>query len=68
MIEDTVLIEAMDPQVLVDVNGEAQLRPVADDSVAIETASGDRFAWRLGCADVGAGRSRPRRSSVRSDA
>jgi uncharacterized protein (DUF302 family) len=29
--EDTVIIEAMDPQVLVDVTGEAELRPVADE-------------------------------------
>jgi uncharacterized protein (DUF302 family) len=28
---DTVLVEAMDPQVLVDVTGEAELRPVADE-------------------------------------
>jgi uncharacterized protein (DUF302 family) len=28
---DTVLVEAMDPQVLVDVTGEPELRPVADD-------------------------------------
>jgi uncharacterized protein (DUF302 family) len=27
----TVLVEAMDPQVLVEVTGEAELRPVADD-------------------------------------
>lgn len=27
----TVLVEAMDPQVLVDVTGEAELRPVADE-------------------------------------
>ena len=31
MTEDTVLVEAMDPQVLVDVTGEAELRPVADE-------------------------------------
>lgn len=29
--EHTVLVEAMDPQMLVDVTGEAELRPVADD-------------------------------------
>ena len=29
--EDTVFVEAMDPQVLVDVTGEAELRPVADE-------------------------------------
>ena len=29
--KDTVLVEAMDPQVLVDVTGEAELRPVADE-------------------------------------
>jgi uncharacterized protein (DUF302 family) len=29
--ENTVLVEAMDPQVLVDVTGEAELRPVADE-------------------------------------
>ncbi len=29
--QNTVLIEAMDPQVLVDVSGEAGLRPVADE-------------------------------------
>ena len=29
--EDTVIIEAMDPQVLVDVTGEAELQPVADE-------------------------------------
>jgi uncharacterized protein (DUF302 family) len=29
--EGTVLVEAMDPQVLVEVTGEAELRPVADD-------------------------------------
>jgi uncharacterized protein (DUF302 family) len=28
---DTVLVEAMDPQVLVDVTGEAELRPVAEE-------------------------------------
>lgn len=28
---DTVIVEAMDPQVLVDVTGDAQLRPVADE-------------------------------------
>lgn len=28
---DTVLVEAMDPQVLVDVTGEGELRPVADE-------------------------------------
>ena len=28
---DTVLVEAMDPQVLVDITGEAELRPVADE-------------------------------------
>ena len=27
----TVLVEAMDPQVMVDVTGEAELRPVADE-------------------------------------
>jgi len=27
----TVLVEAMDPQLLVDVTGEADLRPVADE-------------------------------------
>ena len=27
----TVLVEAMDPQLLVDVTGEAELRPVADE-------------------------------------
>ncbi len=31
MTEDTVLVEAMDPQVLVDVTGEAELRPIADE-------------------------------------
>ena len=29
--EGTVLVEAMNPQVLVDVTGEAELRPVADE-------------------------------------
>jgi uncharacterized protein (DUF302 family) len=29
--ENSVLVEAMDPQVLVDVTGEAELRPVADE-------------------------------------
>ncbi len=29
--EDAVLIEAMDPQVLVDATGESELRPVADE-------------------------------------
>jgi uncharacterized protein (DUF302 family) len=29
--EGTVLVEAMDPQVLVDVTGEGALRPVADE-------------------------------------
>lgn len=29
--ENTVLVEAMDPQVLVDVTGDAELRPVADE-------------------------------------
>jgi uncharacterized protein (DUF302 family) len=32
--DGTVLVEAMDPQVLVDVTGEAQLRPVADEVAA----------------------------------
>lgn len=31
---DTVLVEAMDPQVLVDVTGEGELRPVADEVTA----------------------------------
>ena len=31
---DTMLVEAMDPQVLVDVTGEAELRPVADEVAA----------------------------------
>ncbi len=31
---DAVLVEAMDPQVLVDVSGEAELRPVADEVAA----------------------------------
>lgn len=30
----SVLVEAMDPQVLVDVTGEAELRPVADEVTA----------------------------------
>lgn len=30
----TMLVEAMDPQVLVDVTGEAELRPVADEVTA----------------------------------
>jgi uncharacterized protein (DUF302 family) len=29
--DGTVLVEAMDPQLLVDVTGEAELRPVADE-------------------------------------
>jgi uncharacterized protein (DUF302 family) len=29
--DGTVLVEAMDPQVLVDATGEAELRPVADE-------------------------------------
>ncbi|RDH80214.1 DUF302 domain-containing protein [Mycolicibacterium moriokaense] len=29
--EKTVLVEAMNPQVLVDVTGEAQMKPVADE-------------------------------------
>jgi uncharacterized protein (DUF302 family) len=29
--DGTVLVEAMDPQVLVDVTGKAELRPVADE-------------------------------------
>ena len=29
--DGTVLVEAMDPQMLVDVTGEAELRPVADE-------------------------------------
>jgi uncharacterized protein (DUF302 family) len=29
--ENTVLVEAMDPQVLVDVTGESELRPIADE-------------------------------------
>jgi uncharacterized protein (DUF302 family) len=33
-VEGTVLVEAMDPQVLVDVTGEAELRPVADEVAA----------------------------------
>lgn len=32
--EGTVLVEAMDPEVLVDVTGEAELRPVADEVAA----------------------------------
>ncbi|KRE25705.1 ABC transporter [Mycobacterium sp. Soil538] len=32
--EGDVLVEAMDPQVLVDVSGEAELRPVADEVAA----------------------------------
>lgn len=32
--EDTVFVEAMDPQVLVDVTGEGELRPVADEVAA----------------------------------
>lgn len=31
---DTVIVEAMDPQVLIDVTGDAQLRPVADEVAA----------------------------------
>jgi len=29
--DGTVLVEAMDPQMLVDVTGDAELRPVADE-------------------------------------
>jgi len=29
--EDAVFVEAMDPQVLVDVTGEGELRPIADE-------------------------------------
>lgn len=32
--QGTVLVEAMDPEVLVDVTGEAELRPVADEVAA----------------------------------
>ena len=32
--EGTVLVEAMDPEVLVEVTGEAELRPVADEVTA----------------------------------
>jgi uncharacterized protein (DUF302 family) len=32
--DGTVLVEAMDPQVLVDVTGEGELRPVADEVAA----------------------------------
>ena len=32
--DGTVLVEAMDPQLLVDVTGEAELRPVADEVAA----------------------------------
>ena len=32
--EAAVLVEAMDPQVLVDVTGEEQLKPVADEVAA----------------------------------
>jgi uncharacterized protein (DUF302 family) len=32
--EGAVLVEAMDPQVLVDVTGEDQLKPVADEVAA----------------------------------
>ena len=32
--EGTVLVEAMDPEVLVDVTGETELRPVADEVAA----------------------------------
>ena len=40
--DGTVLVEAMDPELLVDVTGEAELRPVADEvstklSAAIES-------------------------------
>ena len=31
---DTVIVEAMDPQILVDVTGDALLRPVADEVAA----------------------------------
>lgn len=32
--DDAVLVEAMDPQVLVDVTGDADMRPVADEVAA----------------------------------
>ena len=50
--EDTVLVEAMDPQVLVDVTGEAELRPVADEvttrlQAAIDSLGASRSASSL---------------------
>ncbi|WP_422747884.1 DUF302 domain-containing protein [Mycobacterium sp. WMMD1722] len=40
----SVLVEAMDPQVLVDVSGDAELRPVADDVAAKLQAAIDSLA------------------------
>lgn len=47
--QDTVFVEAMDPQVLVDVTGEAELRPVADEvttklQAAIDSLGGEAVA------------------------
>jgi uncharacterized protein (DUF302 family) len=41
---NTVLVEAMDPQVLVDVTGEAELRPVADEVATKLQAAIDSLA------------------------
>ena len=42
--DGTVLIEAMDPQVLVDVTGDAELRPVADEVATKLQAAVDSLA------------------------
>lgn len=44
----SVLVEAMDPQVLVDVTGEAELRPVADEVTAKLQAAIDALTASAG--------------------
>jgi uncharacterized protein (DUF302 family) len=44
--DGTVLVEAMDPQVLVDVTAEARLRPVADEVATKLQAAIDSLAHR----------------------
>ena len=58
--KDTVLVEAMDPQVLVDVTGEAELRPVADEVATKLRAAIDSLALRA-LPTLGAGRREPHR-------
>lgn len=46
--DGSVLVEAMDPQVLVDVTGEAELRPVADEVTAKLQAAIDALTASAG--------------------